>query len=530
MGEGDEIAQVTENINRVVLTLIGILSLQAVIAYFRVRGFIKAGESALNDIRKDLFAKMIRLPIPFYQEHRSGELSGRLSSDLGVLRDTLLTTVPQLVRQTVILLGGLVFIFICSVKLSLFMLGVIPVVLLAVAVIGKRIKGYSKASQDELAASHVVVEEAVQGIQEVKAFGNEAYEEGRYQVALERFLQQTLKGAQARASFISFIIFVMFGVISVVAWFGARMLALGEISSDQFSQFILFSIFIGASFMAFPEIMSQIQKANGATERLREILSEEEELLGETHGPKVGSLSAHEISFRYPSRPETKVLEAVSFEAKRGQKLAFVGPSGAGKSTLFSLLLGFYHPEEGELRFDGKLLSELGLTSVRNSMAVVPQDVLLFGGSIMENIAYGAPGASEEEVMEAAKKAYAHDFISDFPEGYETLVGPRGVKLSGGQRQRVAIARAVLADPQILLLDEATSALDSESEVYVQKALSELMEGRTSLIIAHRLSTVKEVDQIHVLQEGRVVESGTHSQLLAKQGVYAVLAETQLLA
>ncbi|MDA0768542.1 MAG: ABC transporter transmembrane domain-containing protein [Verrucomicrobia bacterium] len=527
-----DVAAISAGIDRTVLTLIGILALQAFISYWRVRGFISAGESALNDIRRDVFSRLLRLRVEFFQSHRAGELSGRVAADLGVLRETLLTTVPQLARQTVILVGGLVFIFVFSWKLSLFMLAMIPVVVLAVALFGRKVRGYSTAAQDSMAESTVVVEESVSGIAEVKAYSNEVFEEERYSGSLVDYLAVVKKGARVRAGFLAFIIFVLFGTIAVVAWFGAGMLARGEIGSREFTGFILFSVFVGASLGSFPEIISQVQKANGATERLREILGEEPEPGlegGAAESLLSGAVEGKGLRFAYPSRKDVQVLDGVSFAAQAGERIAFVGPSGGGKSTLFSLLLGFYEVDGGELLLDGRSATEWSLKARRGAMALVPQDVLLFGGSIRENIAYGRPGATEEEIVEAAKKAYAHDFIAEFPEGYKTLVGPRGVKLSGGQRQRIAIARAILADPKILLLDEATSALDSESERLVQAALEELMKGRTSLIIAHRLGTVKNADRIYVLQNGRIAETGRHEELIAAGGTYRVLAETQLL-
>lgn len=527
-----DIARVKEGINRTVLILIAVLAVQAVISYWRVRGFIKAGESALNDIRRDVFNHLLRLPMAFFENNRAGELSSRVAADLTVLRETLLTTVPQMIRQTVILIGGLVFIFICSWKLSLFMLAVIPAVVLAVAFFGRKVRGYSKDAQNSLAASSVVIEESTQGIAEVKSFGNEVFEEARHEESLTEYLTVVLKGARVRAAFIAFIIFVMFGTISLVAWYGAGLLTTGEISQRQFVAFILFSVFVGASLGSFPEIVSQIQKANGATERLREILDETGEFVGgEADAATVisGELAAKGLTFAYPSRPDVQVLKGLDFTIAAGEKVAFVGPSGGGKSTLFALLQRFHEVSEGTLSLDGRPVADWPLAELRASLAVVPQDVHLFGGTIGENIAYGRPGSSQEAIESAAKEANAAAFIQEFPEGYETLVGPRGVRLSGGQRQRIAIARAILADPKILLLDEATSALDSESERLVQEALEKLMVGRTSLIIAHRLGTVRGCDQIHVLGNGRILESGTHDELLAADGTYRLLAETQLL-
>ena len=523
-------ADIIANVNGIVLWLVAALLLQSFITYWRVRGFIKSGEGALNEIRRSLFTRMVRLPMNYLTEKRSGELSSRIAGDLAIMRETLITTVPKFGRMIVTLIGGLIVIFICSWKLSLIMLASVPVVILAIAVFGKKIKNYSKATQDALADTNIVVEETIMGIYDTKAFCNEEYEEERYDSALTRFLDITIVGAKARAAFISFIIFVLFSTVAFIVWYGAQMLASGDISIENYIRFILFSVFVAASLGSVPEIMSQLQITSGATERIRDLIDENLEPNYEVDGELslVGSVQAKGIEFSYPSRPEGKVLSGVDFEVNAGERVALVGPSGGGKSTVFSLLLGFYQEHTGDLTFDDKPISELGLKSLRSSIAVVPQEVLLFGGSILENIAYGKPGASEEEVIAAAKQANAHSFISEFEKGYETKVGPRGIKLSGGQRQRVAIARAILADPKILLLDEATSALDSESERLVQSALDTLMEGRTSMIIAHRLSTVRDADRILVLQHGKIVENGSHDELMVNNGTYKLLAETQL--
>ena len=530
MQEGADPSEVGEKINKVVSTLLVILCVQAFVAYWRVRGFIKAGESALCDLRQDVFARLVRLPMPWFMERRTGEVGSRFSADLAILQETLITTVPQMVRQSVTFFGGLIFIFIASVKLSLFMLAMIPIVVIVVAIVGRKIRRWSKDAQDQLAQSNIVAEEAVQGIADVKAYSNEEFEEDRYRSALDLFLGTVIRGSKARAMFVSFIIFILFGTISIVVWFGAGMMSEGQITSEEFTHFILFSIFVGASLGSLPDIMSQLQKTQGATDRIREILNHEiEDHRGESGETLTGAISAKDLVFAYPSRKEIQVLNGVDFEVNAGERIAIVGPSGAGKSTVFSLLLGFYEGDEGSLSFDGKDSGDIPVSTRRAAMAVVPQEVLLFGGTIRENIEYGRPGASVEDIMEAAQKANAHKFIDEFPERYDTIVGPRGVKLSGGQRQRIAIARAVLADPKILLLDEATSALDSESERLVQEALNELMKGRTSLIIAHRLGTVKSADKILVLKDGKFVEDGSHSELMAKDGTYRLLAETQLL-
>ncbi len=526
---GVDPAAVLEKSNKVVLSLVAVLAVQACIAFFRVIGFIKSVESAMNHLRRDLFAHLVRLPVPFFQEERAGALSTRFSADLGVLRDTLLNTLPQFVRQTVILIGGLIFIFVASWKLSLIMLGSVPIVVLAIAFFGRKVRGFSKAAQASLAEAGTVVEEAVQGISDVKSYTNEPYEAARYDRSLLSFLGVTMRGAKSRAAFLSFIIFALFGTIAFVAWHGARMLASGEISSTNFVSFILFSIFVGASLGSFPEIISQFQQTAGATDRLRELLETAPERNdGDVSAKLQGAMAFENVSFRYASRPETQVLSDLNFQVQPGQRIALVGPSGAGKSTVFSLILGFNDPEKGKISFDGRRSREISLSALRSQIAIVPQEVLLFGGTIRENIEYGKPGASLEEIQAAAKQANAYDFISQLPEGFETLVGPRGTKLSGGQRQRIAIARAILADPRILLLDEATSALDSESERLVNEALERLMAGRTSLVIAHRLSTVRHADSILVFSQGKIVESGNHDQLIQKNGTYRLLVETQL--
>jgi ATP-binding cassette, subfamily B, bacterial len=520
---------VLERSNQIVLQLAAVLALQAFVAFFRVQGFIRSGESALNRLRRDIFAHLVRLPMSFFHEQRAGALSNRVSADLGIVRETLLTTVPQAVRQSVILIGGLIFIFIASWKLSLIMLGSVPVVVLAIAFFGRKVRAFSKAAQDSLNEAGTVIEETVQGIADVKAFTNEDFENSRYSRALEGFLVVTKRGAKNRAAFLSFIIFALFGTISFVAWHGARMLATNQITWENFAYFILFSIFVGASLGSFPEIVSQFQQTAGATDRLRELLdltSERED--GASDTKLAGAIAFENLSFRYPSRPDVRVLHELDFAVEPGQRVALVGPSGAGKSTTFGLILGFNEPEAGRILFDGRPASGFSLHAIRSQIAIVPQEVLLFGGSIRENIEYGRAGATFEEIQQAAEQANAHEFIAALPDGYETLVGPRGTKLSGGQRQRIAIARAILADPRILLLDEATSALDSESERLVNEALERLMAGRTSLVIAHRLSTVRHADRILVFNHGRIVESGSHDRLIEKDGTYRYLVDTQL--
>ncbi len=396
------------------------------------------------------------------------------------------------------------------------------------------IRKLSRNAQDKLAESNTIVEETLQGIANVKAFVNESFEAGRYSKNIREVANIAIKGAKYRGMFASFIVFGMFGAIVTVIAYGCILVSHNELTVGQLFKFALYAVFVGSAMGSFPELYANVQKAVGASERVLEILSEQSEAVSIETGDNIirqrieGHLAFDGVNFHYPSRPEIEVLRDVSFEAKTGQKIAVVGPSGSGKSTMASLILQFYHPQSGSILFDNKPSDQYSLTDIRNQVAIVPQDVLLFGGTILENIAYGKLNSTEQEIITAAKRANAHQFITSFPEGYQTIVGERGVKLSGGQRQRVAIARALLKNPSILILDEATSSLDSESERLVQEALEELMKDRTSIIIAHRLSTIREADKIIVLEKGKVIETGNHLELLGNEkGLYRYLSQLQ---
>jgi ATP-binding cassette subfamily B protein len=433
------------------------------------------------------------------------------------------------------LVGGLVLITLTSGRLTLVMLASVPVVIGLAVVFGRLTRKVSFQARERLADTNVVVEETLQGIASVKAFANEDYETARYRAGIETFIGVVLRGALYQGAFTAFITFAGFGSIVLVIWYGARLVEGGALTFGDLTQFLLYTMFIGGAIGGFVRLYGEIQRTIGATQRVRELLHESPEETGDTAaaasdgiGRIAGDIAFEEITFAYPSRKEVTVLRNLSLTAKAGQRIALVGPSGAGKSTIVSLLLRFYDPAAGRVRIDGRDARDYPLRRLREQMAIVPQDVLLFGGSIADNIAYGRPGATQAEIEEAARQANAHDFISAFPEGYRTVVGERGVQLSGGQRQRVAIARAILRNPAILILDEATSSLDSESESLVQQALNTLMQGRTSVIIAHRLSTVRRADCIYVIKEGQVVEAGTHAELVARpDGVYRTLSELQ---
>ena len=519
------------DINSIALILLGILFVQSIFSFFRVWFFAKVSERSMRDIRLALYRRMVNLPMTFFDQRRTGELISRITSDVSLLQDTFSVTLAELFRQVVTLLAGTVFLIITTPKLTLFMLATFPVLVVIAMIFGRFIRKLSRATQDELAAANVIVEETLQSIMTVKSFTGERYETNRYGRGLNRVVDVALKAAGFRGAFISFIIFALFGGIVAVMWYGASLVSSGEMSIGDLVSFVLYTTFIGASIAGLGDIYGQVQKAIGSSERVLEILDEEPETSPSVVSPSKmeGEISFHQVAFSYPTRPEMEVLRNISFQVGAGDKVALAGHSGAGKSTIIQLLLRFYTVNSGQIEVDGRPLREWNLTQLRTNIGIVPQEVLLFGGSIRENIAYAKPEASEEEIIAAAKKANAWQFIETFPEGLDTLVGERGIKLSGGQRQRVAIARAILKDPAILILDEATSSLDAESEFLVQEALDELMKGRTTIIIAHRLATIRKVDRIYVLKDGEIVEEGTHEALsLQDGGFYANLVRLQL--
>ncbi len=512
--------------------LIVILLFQSLFSFFRLSLFVNFTENTLANLRLALYSNLVKLPMTFFSQKRVGELNSRISSDITQIQDTLTSTIAEFLRQFILIVGGIALLASESFKLTLLMLSVVPLVAVAAVIFGRFIRKYSKKVQDQVAESQVIVEETMQGISIVKAFANEWYEIARYDGKIKEIVKIAIKGGKYRGYFASFIIFCLFGAIVAVVWFGVKLSISGEMSVGQLISFVLYSTFVGASFGGIAELYAQIQKAVGATERVFELLEETPEKINssEFSAEKMlkGNVSFKKVAFSYPSRKEIQVLKNVSFNADFGQKIAIVGPSGAGKSTIASLLLRFYDIEGGEISIDGKNIYDYDLETLRGNMSIVPQDVILFGGTIRENIAYGKPNATEEEITKAAKQANAYQFIKGFPEKFETIVGERGIKLSGGQRQRIAIARALLKNPSILILDEATSSLDSESEKLVQEALEILMEGRTSIIIAHRLSTIRSADQIIVLDEGTIKEQGTHQELIAlENGIYKNLSNLQ---
>jgi ABC transporter fused permease/ATP-binding protein len=519
--------------NFIALGLVIILFFQSIFSFFRLYLFVNFTEHTLANLRLSLYSNLVKLPMSFFSQKRVGELNSRISSDITQIQDTLTSTIAEFLRQFILIIGGVLLLANESIKLTLLMLSVVPLVAVAAVIFGRFIRKYSKNVQDKVAESQVIVEETMQGISIVKAFANEWYEIARYNGKIKEVVKIAIKGGKYRGYFASFIIFCLFGAIVAVVWFGVRLSISGEMSVGQLISFVLYSTFVGASFGGIAELYAQIQKAIGATERVFELLDETPEKINSTQNVSSahkikGNVTFKNVAFSYHSRKEIKVLKDVSFTANYGQKIAIVGPSGTGKSTIASLLLRFYNIDSGEILVDGKNIYDYDLENLRGNMSIVPQDVILFGGTIKENIAYGKPDATEEEILLAAKQANALNFIEGFPEKFGTVVGERGIKLSGGQRQRIAIARALLKNPSILILDEATSSLDSESEKLVQEALEILMEGRTSIIIAHRLSTIRSADQILVLDNGKITEQGTHQELIAlENGMYKNLSNLQ---
>jgi ABC-type multidrug transport system fused ATPase/permease subunit len=519
-------------INEVTLFFFAILIIQSILSFFRIYTFAQVSEKAMRDVRQTLYAKIITLPIFHFEKRRVGELMSRITSDITQLQDVLSITLAEFFRQIFTLVGGVALITYLSWKLTLFMLATFPLLVISAIVFGKFIRKISKKAQDALAETNIIVEETFQSIQAVKAFTNEKYEVNRYTNSLNKVVNEALKAATLRGGFVSFIIFALFGGIVGVVWYGAQLVAQGDLILADLLTFIFYTAFIGGSVGGLGDIYAQLQKTIGASDRILEILGDPSEVdiyENETKASLAfGAIDIQDIHFSYPSRPSVEILKGISFTIEPGQKIAIVGTSGTGKSTLAQLMMRFYEPSQGKIMMGDYTIQDMPVGDWRKMVALVPQEVLLFGGSIRENIAYGKPGASEQEIQQAAEQAYAKEFIESFPEKYDTLVGERGVKLSGGQRQRIAIARAILKDPKFLILDEATSALDSESEKWVQSALEELMKNRTSLIIAHRLSTIRSADKIIVMESGKIVEMGSHENLMAKkQGVYQKMVKLQ---
>ncbi len=520
---------VLTTINQIALALMGILAIQSVFSFIRVYTFSVVSERTLADIRQAVYQKIIWLPMSFFDSRRIGELLSRITSDVGTLHDTFTTTLAELLRQLLVLIIGVTVIFVLTPKLALFMILTFPLLVVGALVFGRFIRKLSKKTQDQLATTNVIVEETMQSIAVVKSFTNELFEAARYRRSLMDVVNTAIHAAKYRGLFISFTILALFGGIVGVIWYGGYLVQSGDITVGELLSFVLYTTFIGGSIAGLGDIYSQIQRSIGASERMLEILDQQDESNASHASLKLsGSISYEQIEFAYPTRSDITVVKSISFDVRRGEKVALVGPSGSGKSTLVSLLMRFYPLNKGRILVDGVDISHYGLSAYRENIGIVPQEVMLFGGTIRENIGYGNPHATQAEIYAAAQQANALEFIESFPEKFETLVGDRGVKLSGGQRQRIAIARAILKNPSILILDEATSSLDARSEQLVQDALEKLMQNRTTLVIAHRLSTIRKVDRILVIKDGEIAESGSHDELSGlENGIYRNLLMLQ---
>jgi ATP-binding cassette, subfamily B, bacterial MsbA len=521
----------TAPLDQAILWLVVAFLIQALLSAAQTYLLSYVGEKVVADIRLKLYDHLLSLPLAFFENRKIGEITSRLTSDAATVQGAVSGTLASSAQQALQLLAGVVIIFITNWKLSLLMLAVVPVVILAASYFGRRLRKISTAVQDKVAEANAAAEEAMGGIRVVQSFTAEPFERERYKTGITASLQAALARAQVRAAFGPSVTFAIFSAISTVLWFGGRLVLAGELTVGQLSAFLLYTFVVAGSIGAFTGIFTQIQESLGASKRIFELLDTPSSLPEAETPQKIanitGAVHFNKVAFRYGDRGEGNILSQISLTAAPGEVVALVGPSGAGKSTLVALIPRFYDVSEGSITIDGVDIRQLSLSDLRHAVGLVPQETLLFSGSVFENICYGKPKASQAEVWAAAQAANAHDFIMQFPQGYDTVVGERGVKLSGGQRQRVAIARAILKNPRILLLDEATSALDSESEAVVQEALDRLMQSRTTFVIAHRLSTIRNASRIVVLDRGQVVAEGTHEALLAAGGLYSDLYERQ---
>jgi ABC-type multidrug transport system fused ATPase/permease subunit len=521
------------SLNELGLVLLILLVIQALFSYLRTICFAIVSEKGMADVRKDLYNKMISQPILFFEENRVGELTSRITTDVEQLQSVFSITLAEFFRQIIILIVGVGILAYLTPRLALIMLMVVPVVVILAMVFGRYIRKISKKRQDQLANTNTIVEETFQSFSVVKSFTNEWFESLRYGNSINELVSISLRFAKTRGLFFAFIILLLFGSIMFILFQGAVLVQQGEMVAGDLLSFVIYTMVLGGAIASLGNLYTAVAGAIGATERVQQILKEPVEIkINEGKVRKSLKLKGHinfqNLSFSYPTRKDVGVLKNINLEVEPGSKVALVGQSGSGKSTIVKLLMKFYTPDNGDILVDQKNVNDYNLTTYRQNIGIVPQEVILFGGTIRENILYGKPEATEAELLAAAEKSNSLEFIDSFPDRLDTIVGERGVKLSGGQRQRIAIARAILKDPSILILDEATSSLDAKSEQIVQDALDKLMEGRTSVIIAHRLATIKNVDCIYVLDKGEIVEKGTHIELANKnEGTYSQFAKLQ---
>ena len=534
LGFGGAANKSAAHIDLYFVALFAVASVLAIATAARFYSVSWLGERVTADIRSAVYSHVVTQSPQFFETTQTGEVLSRLTTDTTLIQSVVGTSISMALRNVLLFIGGMVMLFVTSVKLSSIILIALVLVIAPIVLFGRRVRKLSRASQDRIADTSAMAGEILNAMPTVQAFTHERIEASRFGGSVETAFTTAIDRVRARSLLTMVAILLVFGAIVFVLWLGAHAVIQGRMTGGELGQFILYATIVAGAIGALAEVLGEAQRAAGATERLLELLAEKSPIQSPSHPialpPRTAAgatLALNDVTFHYPSRPLTAALSSMSIKIAAGETVAIVGPSGAGKTTLFQLLLRLYDPQQGTIELDGIDVTKLDLHTLRNAIGIVPQDTVIFSANAMENIRYGRVGATDEEVIAAAKMAAAHEFIERLPEGYRSFLGERGVRLSGGQRQRIAIARALLKNPPLLLLDEATSALDAESERLVQSALEAAMVGRTTLVIAHRLATVKRVDRIVVMEHGQVVEIGSHAELVAKNGLYASLAALQ---
>ena len=528
-GFSDKAVELIDGYFAVMILVVAVLAVSSALRYYLVTTL---GERIVADLRSDVFAHLTRLSSAFFDTARTGEIVSRLTADTTQIKSAVGASVSIALRNLLLFLGGAAMMVVTSPRLSLFVLGAIPVIVLPLVAFGRAVRRRSRAAQDTLADASGYADEMIGAVRTLQAYTNEKLAQSRFSSAVENAYAAARDATKARGVLTAVVIFLVFASIVLVLWVGAQDVLAGDITPGRLGQFVLYAVFAAGGLSELSQVWGEIAQASGAAERLFEILHAEPQIKSPPRPvalpmPAAGEVAFRDVNFAYPGRPNAQVLDHISFRVASGEKLALVGPSGSGKSTIFHLIQRFYDPSSGAISFDSIRLTELDPAALREQVALVPQDAVVFGASVRENIQFGRPDATNQEIEKAAEAAHATEFIRRLPRGYDTPVGERGVTLSGGQRQRIAIARAILRNASLLLLDEATSSLDAESETLVQQALKRLMLDRTSIVIAHRLATVQNCDRILVLDHGRIVEQGNHASLASAGGLYARLAKLQ---